>query len=120
MCEAWWSVPVAVIEPTITRVVRNGTTLQALVLATRIAPGTLHLPQVAVHPARRREGLARRLVEEASPVSRGTRGETGNAARGGKQRQRGRSTRRWDLQIRPRSWRGRWCFRVRCQAVKRE
>lgn len=54
-----------VIEPTVTRVVRNGTTLQALVLATRIAPGTLHLPQVAVHPARRREGLARRLVEEA-------------------------------------------------------
>ena len=36
-----------------------------LVLATRIAPGTLHLPQVAVHPARRREGLAQRLVEEA-------------------------------------------------------
>jgi ribosomal protein S18 acetylase RimI-like enzyme len=53
------------IEPAITRVVRNGTTMQALVLATRIAPGTLHLPQVAVHPTRRREGLARRLVEEA-------------------------------------------------------
>jgi ribosomal protein S18 acetylase RimI-like enzyme len=54
-----------VIEPAVTRVVRNGTDLQALVLATRIAPGTLHLPQVAVHPARRRQGLARRLVEEA-------------------------------------------------------
>lgn len=54
-----------VVEPAITRVVRNGSALQALVLATRIAPGTLHLPQVAVHPARRREGLARRLVEEA-------------------------------------------------------
>jgi ribosomal protein S18 acetylase RimI-like enzyme len=54
-----------VIEPAVTRVVRNGTTLQALVLATRIAPGTLHLPQVAVHPSRRREGLAQRLVEEA-------------------------------------------------------
>ena len=54
-----------VIEPAVTRVVRNGLALQALVLATRIAPGTLHFPQVAVHPARRREGLARRLVEEA-------------------------------------------------------
>lgn len=54
-----------VIEPAVTRVVRNGTNLQALVLATRIAPGTLHLPQVAVHPSRRREGLAQRLVEEA-------------------------------------------------------
>ncbi len=54
-----------VMEPTVTRVIRNGTTLQALVLATRIAPGTLHLPQVAVHPARRRQGLAQRLVEEA-------------------------------------------------------
>jgi ribosomal protein S18 acetylase RimI-like enzyme len=54
-----------IIEPAVTRVVRNGTDLQALVLATRIAPGTLHLPQVAVHPSRRREGLALRLVEEA-------------------------------------------------------
>ena len=54
-----------VIEPSITRVVRNGTALQALVLATRIAPGTLHLPQVAIHPTRRREGLAQRLVEGA-------------------------------------------------------
>jgi GNAT superfamily N-acetyltransferase len=54
-----------VIEPAITRVIRDGTHLHALVLATRIAPGTLHLPQVAVHPTRRREGLARRLVEEA-------------------------------------------------------
>jgi ribosomal protein S18 acetylase RimI-like enzyme len=54
-----------VIEPAITRVIRNGAALDALVLATRIAPGTLHLPQVAVHPARRRQGLAHRLVEEA-------------------------------------------------------
>ena len=54
-----------VLEPAVTRVVRNGTRLQALVLATRIAPGTLHLPQVAVHPTRRREGLAQRMVEEA-------------------------------------------------------
>jgi ribosomal protein S18 acetylase RimI-like enzyme len=54
-----------VIEPAVTRVVRNGTALQALVLATRIAPGTLHLPQVAVHPSRRRKGLAQQLVEGA-------------------------------------------------------
>ena len=54
-----------VVEPAVTRVVRNGTALQALVLATRIAPGTLHFPQVAVHPTRRRERLAQRLVDEA-------------------------------------------------------
>jgi ribosomal protein S18 acetylase RimI-like enzyme len=67
-----------VIEPTITRVVRNGSNLQALVLATRIAPGTLHLPQVAVHPSRRREGLARRLVEDAcrSAAARGVKQAT--------------------------------------------
>jgi len=67
-----------VIEPAITRVVRNGTTLQALVLATRIAPGTLHLPQVAVHPTRRREGLAHRLVDEAcrAAAARGVRQAT--------------------------------------------
>lgn len=54
-----------VIEPAITRVVRGSHGLEALILATRIAPGTLHLAQVAVHPSRRREGLARRLVNEA-------------------------------------------------------
>jgi ribosomal protein S18 acetylase RimI-like enzyme len=67
-----------VIEPAVTRVVRNGTTLQALVLATRIAPGTLHLPQVVVHPTRRREGLAQRLVEQAcrSAAARGVKQAT--------------------------------------------
>jgi len=65
-----------VIEPAVTRVVRNGGNLQALVLATRIAPGTLHLPQVAVHPSRRRQGLAERLVDEACRAA---------AARGAKQ-----------------------------------
>jgi ribosomal protein S18 acetylase RimI-like enzyme len=54
-----------VLEPAISRVVRGPRGLEALVIATRIAPGTLHLPQVAVHPSRRRAGLARRLVEEA-------------------------------------------------------
>jgi len=54
-----------IIEPHVTRVVHGEGRLEALVLATRIAPGTLHLPQVAVHPSRRRIGLARRLVEEA-------------------------------------------------------
>jgi ribosomal protein S18 acetylase RimI-like enzyme len=49
--------------------------MQALVLATRIAPGTVHLAQVAVHPSRRRAGLARRLVDEACRLaaSRGAR-----------------------------------------------
>jgi ribosomal-protein-alanine N-acetyltransferase len=41
----------------------------ALVMATRIAPGTIHLPQIAVHPSRRREGFARRLVDEACRVA---------------------------------------------------
>ena len=53
-----------VMEPAITRVVRGDRGLDALVLVTRISPGTLHLAQVAVRPSRRREGLARRLVEE--------------------------------------------------------
>jgi ribosomal protein S18 acetylase RimI-like enzyme len=67
-----------VIEPAVTRVIRNGGHLQALVLATRIAPGTLHLPQVAVHPSRRRQGLAERLVEEAcrAAASRGVKQAT--------------------------------------------
>jgi len=54
-----------VLEPTITRVIRDGDVMVALVLATRVAPGTIHLAQVAVHPGRRREGFARRLVDEA-------------------------------------------------------
>lgn len=54
-----------VLEPAASRVVRGADRLEALVLATRVSPDTVHLAQVAVHPARRREGLARRLVEEA-------------------------------------------------------
>jgi GNAT superfamily N-acetyltransferase len=67
-----------VLEPSVTRVVRNGTDLRALVLATRIAPATLHLPQVAVHPSHRRQGLAQRLVEEAcrSAAARGVKQAT--------------------------------------------
>jgi ribosomal protein S18 acetylase RimI-like enzyme len=53
------------LEPALTRVVRDAGTMVALVLTTRVAPGTIHLAQVAVHPARRREGFARTLVEEA-------------------------------------------------------
>src|SRR4030095_13364634 len=51
------------LEPALTRVVRDAGNMVALVLTTRIAPGTIHLAQVAVHPARRREGIARRLLE---------------------------------------------------------
>jgi ribosomal protein S18 acetylase RimI-like enzyme len=67
-----------VLEPDATRVVRRSHGLDALVLATKIAPGTLHLPQVAVHPSRRRQGLARRLVEEAcaAGAARGARQAT--------------------------------------------
>ena len=53
------------LEPAITRVVRDAGTMIALVLTTRVAPGTIHLAQIAVHPGRRREGFARRLVDEA-------------------------------------------------------
>jgi ribosomal protein S18 acetylase RimI-like enzyme len=53
------------LEPAITRVVRDAGTMIALVLATRVAPKTIHLAQIAVHPGRRREGFARRLVDEA-------------------------------------------------------
>jgi ribosomal protein S18 acetylase RimI-like enzyme len=53
------------LEPAITRVVRDAGTMIALVLATRVAPGTIHLAQIAVHPGRRREGFARKLVDEA-------------------------------------------------------
>jgi ribosomal protein S18 acetylase RimI-like enzyme len=53
------------LEPAITRVVRDAGNMIALVLTTRVAPGTIHLAQVAVHPGRRREGFARKLVDEA-------------------------------------------------------
>jgi ribosomal protein S18 acetylase RimI-like enzyme len=53
------------LEPSLTRVVRDAGHMIALVLTTRIAPGTIHLAQVAVHPGRRREGFGRRLVDEA-------------------------------------------------------
>jgi len=64
-----------VLEPSVTRVLKTGDLMQALVLATRIAPGTVHLAQVAVHPSRRREGLGRRLVDETCRLaaSRGAR-----------------------------------------------
>lgn len=78
-----------VLEPSITRVIKSSEAMQALVLATRLAPGTVHLAQVAVHPERRREGVARRLVDEACRLaaSRGARlvtllvGENNAAAR---------------------------------------
>lgn len=78
-----------VLEPAITRVIRTGDVVHAFVLATRIAPSTVHLAQVAVHPSRRREGLAQRLVDEACRLaaSRGARlvtllvGEKNTAAR---------------------------------------
>jgi ribosomal protein S18 acetylase RimI-like enzyme len=57
------------LEPAITRVLRDGGRMIGLVLTTRVAPGTIHLAQVAVHPGRRREGLGRRLVEEACRLS---------------------------------------------------
>jgi ribosomal protein S18 acetylase RimI-like enzyme len=53
------------LEPNLTRIARDASHMVAVVLTTRVAPKTIHLAQVAVHPARRREGFARRLVDEA-------------------------------------------------------
>ena len=61
-----------ILDPWSTRVVRAGDTLQALVLVTAIAPKTAHIAQVAVHPDRRRQRLAERLVGEACELAAST------------------------------------------------
>ena len=48
-----------------TRVARDADGLQALALVTSIGPRTMHLAQLAVHPAMRGCGLATRLLREA-------------------------------------------------------
>lgn len=48
-----------------TCIVRSGGRLDAAVLMTTLSSDTAHLAQVAVHPSRRREGLAAALVDEA-------------------------------------------------------
>jgi ribosomal protein S18 acetylase RimI-like enzyme len=48
-----------------TCIVRAGGHLDAAALMTTLSSNTAHLAQVAVHPSRRREGLAASLVEEA-------------------------------------------------------
>jgi ribosomal protein S18 acetylase RimI-like enzyme len=52
-------------NPAATRLVRNGDRLDAAVLMTALSADTAHIAQVAVHPSRRREGLAAALVEGA-------------------------------------------------------
>ena len=49
----------------VTRVSRDADRLQALALVTSIAPRTMHLAQLAVHPAIRGCGVATRLLREA-------------------------------------------------------
>ena len=43
----------------------GATELDAAILVTQLGPGTVHVAQVAVDPSRRRQGLARRLLESA-------------------------------------------------------
>jgi ribosomal protein S18 acetylase RimI-like enzyme len=52
-----------------TRILRGASGIEALVLATAVSSETAHLAQVAVHPSRRREGLATRLVLDASAIA---------------------------------------------------
>lgn len=57
-------------DPSTSRVLRDvgaapGYSLRALVLMTTISPEASHVAQIAVHPERRRQGLARRLIEAA-------------------------------------------------------
>jgi ribosomal protein S18 acetylase RimI-like enzyme len=55
-----------VFQPGLTRVVRGADGLRAIVIVTSISDATAHIAQVAVHPAHRGRGLARRLVERAA------------------------------------------------------
>jgi ribosomal protein S18 acetylase RimI-like enzyme len=52
-------------DPDATCIVDSGGRLEAAVLMTTLSRDTAHVAQVAVHPSRRREGLAAALVEEA-------------------------------------------------------
>jgi ribosomal protein S18 acetylase RimI-like enzyme len=53
-------------DPALTRVVRDGVRLAALIVITSVAPATAHIAQIAVRPDRRGAGLARALVAGAA------------------------------------------------------
>jgi GNAT superfamily N-acetyltransferase len=52
-------------DPTATRVLREDGRVTALVMMTALGPGVAHVAQVAVHPERRGQGLAGKLLERA-------------------------------------------------------
>jgi ribosomal protein S18 acetylase RimI-like enzyme len=52
------------LQPSLTRVARDGRRMQALALITSLGPRTAHLAQLAVDPGCRRQGLAAALVSE--------------------------------------------------------
>jgi ribosomal protein S18 acetylase RimI-like enzyme len=56
-------------NPRATRILRGSSGIDALVMVTAVSDQTAHLAQVAVHPSRRREGLAKQLVHEASAIA---------------------------------------------------
>jgi ribosomal protein S18 acetylase RimI-like enzyme len=61
--------PCGAFSPELTRVVRDGETLRALALVTRVSPGTAHLAQLAVRADARRQGVARMLVNDISEAA---------------------------------------------------
>jgi ribosomal protein S18 acetylase RimI-like enzyme len=67
--------PCGTFSAELTRVIRDEEGVRALALVTRVAPATAHLAQLAVRPDARRQGIARRLVEElaASAAAAGCR-----------------------------------------------
>jgi ribosomal protein S18 acetylase RimI-like enzyme len=56
-------------NPDATRILRGSSGIEALAIITTVSNETAHLAQVAVHPSRRRAGLAKRLVLDASAVA---------------------------------------------------
>jgi ribosomal protein S18 acetylase RimI-like enzyme len=53
-----------VFSPALSRVVSQGADYQGLAVVTMLGPRTAHLAQIAIHPTRHRQGLARHLVHE--------------------------------------------------------
>src|SRR6185503_13734933 len=56
-------------DRTATRVLREDGRMTAIVMMTALGPGVAHVAQVAVHPDRRGQGLAGKLLERALAMS---------------------------------------------------
>ena len=59
-------------DTTATRVLREDGRMTALVMMTALGPGVAHIAQVAVHPDRRGQGLAGKLLERALAMAHAT------------------------------------------------